>query len=241
MYISHEPTPAAARIAALVAELLPRNPTVQLGIGAVPEAVTVALGEGGLGTVRLVGMGSDHLVRLFDTGALRRSDTFPNSAVTAVELLGTRTILDAAHENPAIGVVSSSTCHDPRWLATLPRLVSVNSALQVDLTGQVSGEGIGGRVLAGVGGSFDFFEGARASDGGLRIVALESTTDGGETSKIVPALGEGSAVSIPRHSVDVVVTEHGVARLAGRSLAERIDGLIGVASPSHRHALADSR
>ncbi len=239
-YHSAPPTDAARQIAAQVVELLPLDPTVQLGLGAVPEAITELLGGAGLGALRMVGMGSDHIVSLFEGGALRRTDTYPEAALTAVELLGTRRLLDFVDDNPSVGVVSSATCHHPLWLASRPRLVSVNSAAEVDLSGQVAAEAVGARPLAGIGGSADFFEGAHLSRGGLRIVALQSETAAG-ASKIVADLAPGTPVALPRHSVDVVVTEHGVAHLAGCSLRERADALVAVAAPRHRAALEQSR
>ena len=228
------------RIAAAAVGLLPKDPTVQLGIGSIPEAVAAGLAEAGLGRLRMVGMACDRFVNLFETGALARRDVVPDPAVASVELMGTRTLFDYADDNPAITVIPSTRCHDPRWLGTLPRFVSINTAVEIDLTGQVGSEMIGGRTVAAIGGSFDFFEGAHWSAGGLRIIALQSTTPDGRISKIVPQLAAGTAVTIPRHSVDAVVTEHGVARLAGLSLAERAEALIAIAAPDHRDALSDS-
>src|SRR5213079_3617493 len=100
-------------------------------------------------------------------------------------------------------------CHDPRWLGAMPRFVSINTAVEIDLSGQVGSEMIGGQTVAAIGGSFDFFEGAHFSAGGLRVIALQSTTPDGRISKIDPQLAAGTAATIPRHTVDVVVTEHG--------------------------------
>lgn len=239
LYHGAPPTPVSDRIAAHVVELLPRDPTLQFGIGAVPEAVTAALAGADLGRISVVGMGSDRLVPLFERGLLTWVGAEP--PVVAVELLGTPDLFELADDNPAVEVVSSTRCHDPRWLATRPRLVSVNSAVAIDLGGQVASDAAGQRVISGVGGSFDFFEGAQWSPGGLRVLALTSMTADGRHSRVVADLGPGASVTIPRHSVDVVVTEHGVARLAGRSLAERADALIAVADPSVRDSLAASR
>jgi acyl-CoA hydrolase len=213
---------------------------VQLGIGSIPEAVAAGLGEAGLGDLRMVGMACDRFVNLFDTGALDPTRVVPDPAVNSVELMGTRLLLDFADRNPAVAVIPSTRCHDPRWLGTLPRFVSINSAVEIDLSGQVGSEMIGGRVVSTIGGSFDFFEGAHYSDGGLRILAMQSTTPDGRITKIVPQLAAGTAVTVPRHTVDYVVTEHGAARLAGKSLRERAEALIAVAAPDHRDALADS-
>jgi acyl-CoA hydrolase len=231
---------ASERIASLIVDLLPRHPTIQLGIGAIPESVAAALARADLGRLRMVGMGSDRVVDLFERDVLRPTDVYPDAALTAVELLGTRLLLDFAHDNPAVGVVPSTTCHDPQWLATLPRLVSVNSAIEMDLSGQVASESVSGRVISGIGGSVDFFEGAHWSEGGMRIIAMQSTTPDGSISKIVPRLAQGTPVTVPRHSVDLVVTEHGVTRLCGRTERERAEALIGLASPAHRDGLAAS-
>jgi acyl-CoA hydrolase len=116
----------------------------------------------------------------------------------------------------------------------------VNSAVELDLRGQVSSESVSGRVIAGVGGSVDFFEGAHWSGGGMRIIAMQSTTPDGSVSKIVPRLAESTPVTLPRHSVDIVVTEQGVTRLAGRTERQRAEALIGLASPAYRDGLAAS-
>lgn len=226
---------AHGRIGELVVGLLPDSPTVQLGVGAVPEAVADAL-VGVAGGVRLVGMAGDGIAGLFDAGALKAGS---GPSVTAVEVMGTAALMRLVDDNPAVEVVSSETVHDPRWIGSHDRFVSVNSALEVDLGGQVALESAGGRTLAGLGGAVDFFEGAHMSARGLRIVALRATDSTGRQSKIVPRLPAGTAVSLARHAVDVVVTEHGVARLTGRSLRERAEALVAVAAPEHRDALAD--
>jgi 4-hydroxybutyrate CoA-transferase len=235
LYRSAPRSEPSDRIAASIVALLPFEATIQLGIGAIPEAVLAAVAEADIGPLRLVGLGSDGLVALWEGGVLERSPAAP--AVTAVEMMGTRTLLDFAHDNPAVAMAASTTCHDPRWLATLPRLVSINSAVEVDLSGQVSSESVRGEVIAGIGGSLDFFEGAMGSPGGLRIIAMLSTTPDGSISKIVPDLAAGTPVTVPRHCVDLVITEHGVASLANKSIRERAEALIAIADPRHRDEL----
>lgn len=215
------------RIAERVVALLPDEPTVQLGIGAVPEAVTEVLA--GVRSLALVGMVGDGVVPLLGSGRLRRP-------VAAVEVLGGPALLAAVDDEPAVEVHPSSVVHDPAWIAAHDRFCSVGSALEVDLTGQVALEGAGGRSLSGLGGAVDFFEGARRSAGGLRVVALAST--GGGRSKVVGRLDPATAVALPRHAVDLVVTEHGVADLRGATLAERAERLLAVADPAHRGELA---
>ncbi len=231
-YATATPTAESARIADLVLDLLPLGATLQVGIGTVSEAVAAALDPSDLRGMQLVGLANDAMAALLEPGRA-------SVRITAVELMGTERLFRAAHDNPAVQMEPSAHVHDPAWLATLPRLVSVCSALQVDLTGQVASEAIEDTLVAGIGGSADFFEGAHLSESGLRIVALPSTTTRG-ASRIVRRLGASTPVTLPRHSVDAVVTEYGVAWLRGRTLRERGDALMGVAAPEHHRQLAES-
>ena len=220
--------PETARIVRTVLDLLPLGAAVQVGIGAVPEAVAGELAASGERDLRLVGLGVDSMVAALRTPGVR---------LEVAELMGTAALFAAADGNPAVRLLPSRTVHDARWLGGIPRLVSVCSALQVDLSGQVASEAVDGVPLSGIGGSADFSDGARLSPGGLRIVALPATTPAG-ASRISAALGPGTPVTIPRHGVDVVVTEFGAAVLAGRSLRERAEALVAIAHPDHRGALA---
>lgn len=224
------------RVAEHVLALLPDAPTLQLGIGAVPEALTAFLLESDLRGVRFVGMANDAMVPLFEAGVVPWS-TDPRPAVLAAELMGTATLMEFADANPAIVLRQSQISHAPRSLATIPRLVAINSAIEVDLAGQVSAEMVGDRQVSGIGGSADFVEAAFGSDGGLSIVALPSTTPDGNRSRIVRELGS-PLVSLPRHTPDAVVTEHGVAWLRGRTVAERAAAVARVAHPDHRAHLS---
>lgn len=226
------PSETANAIAEHVVGLVRDGATLQLGIGAVPEAVARHIAESDVADLRLVGLLSDAVVPALRSGKVR---TEPGAA-RAVELLGAGDIFEFAHENPAVTMMSSCYVHDPLWLAGQPRLLSVCSALEVDLSGQVASEQVAGRLVSGVGGSADFFEGAGLSAGGRRIVALASTTSSGR-SRIRGELDPSTAVTLPRHSVDVVVTEYGAAELAGRSLAERAEALAWIAHPDHRDDL----
>lgn len=232
-YAMRPPDDAVRRIARTILDLLPDAASLQLGIGAVPEAVIAALTESGTAPAVFVGMGSDGMVDMAEQGLLDG----PGERVAAVELMGTERLMAFADRNPTLGVYPSEKIHDPAVQARRPRFVSINSAVEVDLWGQVNGETIGGAQAAAVGGSMDFFEAGRGSAGGLRIIALPATTRHGR-SRIVARLA--GVVSIPRHSVDVVVTEFGAARLSGRTLRERAEALVGVAHPDHRDALADA-
>jgi acyl-CoA hydrolase len=131
----------------------------------------------------------------------------------------------------------SSTIHNPQVVARLGRFVSINSAIEVDLSGQVNAESLGDRQVAGIGGQFDFVEGAYWAPGGRAIIALPSTGRGGEASRIVARLGAGAKVTTPRYLTDCVVTEFGRADLRGRSLAERARALVAIAHPRFREVL----
>ena len=234
-YHSVQPDHVSRAIARHVLSLLPDRPVLQVGIGAATEAIVSALAEAGVDRLRFVGMGTDAMVDLFERGLLdgRRP------AIQSPDLFGTQRLMRFAHENPVVDVLPSSVAHSPQWLAEHPRLVSVNSAVEIDLSGQVNSEVVAGRQIAGIGGSIDFVEAATQSIGGRRVIALPSTTRDGRGSRIVPRLGANAAVTIPRGMVDFVVTEHGIAQLDGKTLGQRADALIDVAAPQHRQALAD--
>jgi 4-hydroxybutyrate CoA-transferase len=229
------------RIAESIIELLSPRPTLQIGIGHVPEAVVVSLGEAaGLGPLRFVGMATDAMVDLYHRGVIDQGASCPTPAILTSEMLGTEKLMRFGDNNPAIGVYPSSIAHDAAHLGDLERFTAIVSAIEVDLSGQVNSETLAGRPIGAVGGSVDYFEAAMRSPGGSRIIALPSTSSDGSTSRIVPHLGTRTAVTVPRTMVDVVVTEHGVARLAGRSLRERAEALTAIAHPDYRDVLADT-
>lgn len=230
--------PVSRRIADLVLALLPESPTLQLGIGAVPEALVAALAASPGSTFRFAGMGCDAMIPLFESGAIPAGAVLPAPGVFAAELMGTSRLMEYADQHPGIGVFPSGSSHHAPGLGLRDAFVSINSALEVDLWGQVNAEVARGRQYAGVGGSADFFEAAHISAGGLRIIALPATTSAGH-SRIVRRLGTDGVVTIPRHTADIVVTEHGVARLAGATLAERAERLVAIADPNARDELAD--
>lgn len=233
-YAPAPPDATSLTIAGHVLGLLPRDPVLQVGIGAVPEAVLAGLGGADLGRVRFEGMGSDAMVDLFEQGVLEAGEA---DVLRSPELMGSARLMRFAHANPAIGLYPSSSSHDTVRLSGLERLVSINAAIEVDLSGNINIETVRGRPVAGLGGALDFVEAARRSPGGLRVVSLASTSPDGTASRIVPAV---ATVSIPGGSTDTVVTEHGVARLEGLSVRERAEALIAIAHPGHRDALADS-
>jgi 4-hydroxybutyrate CoA-transferase len=153
------------------------------------------------------------------------------------EAMGTRRLFDFVHDNPAVNMESSAFVHDPEVVARLDRFVSINSALEIDLGGQVTAESLGPRQVAGIGGQFDFVLGASRSRGGASVIALPSTGRDGTVSRIVPRLGAGAAVTTPRYLADWVVTEYGAARLRGRGERERAAALIAVAHPGFQGEL----
>ena len=237
VYAADEGNGVTAQIAEHVLGLLPARPTLQLGIGAIPEALTAALLDHECGPLRFAGMATDSMVDLHEAGRLDTTALVPEPAILAAELMGGPRLMAFAHENPLVGVHPSTWSHDALALARLPRFVSINSAIEVDLTGQVNAESVGTRQVSGVGGSVDYVEAAFHSEGGLRIVALPSTTSDGRRSRIVSRLGHGAAVTVLRSTADVVVTEHGVAELRGRTLAERRAAMLRVAHPDLRDDL----
>src|SRR5213592_2439592 len=151
--------------------------------------------------------------------------------------MGTRRLFDFVHDNPLVNMDSSALVHDPETVARLDRFVAINSALEVDLSGQVTAESLGARQVAGIGGQFDFVLGASRSRGGASVIALPSTGRDGAVSRIAARLGHGAAVTTPRFLADWVVTEHGAARLKGRGERERAAALIAVAHPRFREEL----
>jgi len=221
-----------------VAELVPDGATVQVGIGVIPQAVLAALD--GKRDLSLYSLLVDAAVTLSERGALAAGSAAGRGRMDIGEIMGTRRVFDFAHDNPAITMVSSDTLHDPGVVARLDRFVSINSALEVDVTGQVTAESLGGSPVAGIGGQFDFVLGASLAPGGVSIIALPSTGRGGSVSRIVSRLSAGAAVTTPRYLVDWVVTEHGAVRLRGLGERARAAALIAVAHPRFVEELEQS-
>lgn len=219
------------RIVEHVLDLVPEAAWVQLGIGAVPDRVLARLGE-----KRDVNLYSGLLTQgLMDYHAACRHAP----QIVVGELAGDQEFYDWCGRTPAVTMAPTRVTHDVASLAALPRFVSINSAVEIDLQGQSNGETLGALQISGVGGSMDYVEAATMSAGGLSIIALPSTTDDGRHSKIVARLAAGAPVTTPRFAVDVVVTEYGVARLRGKDLFARAEALIAIAHPAFRDALAN--
>lgn len=223
-------------IAALVAALIPDRAVLQVGIGAVPDAILAALSSHrDLGIHS--GMIGDGVVDLVEAGVITNAFKDRNRGVSVTgTLIGTDRLYRFAHRNPLLSMRSIDETHDAAVLAGISGLVSINSAIEVDLTGQVNAEEIGGQHIGAVGGAVDYVRGAHRAPGGRSLIALPATTADGVTSRIVSRLG--GAVSTSRSDVDGVVTEFGVADLRGRSLGERAAAMIGIAHPDFRETLA---
>ncbi|MDR0359157.1 MAG: acetyl-CoA hydrolase [bacterium] len=233
------PGEAERRVGQHVAERVPDGAVLQLGIGSIPEAMCGALREKrDLGVHS--GMITDGVADLMEAGVItnRRKAIDPGATVTGV-LLGGPRLFDFAHRNPAIQMRPATYTHGASVLARLERFVSVNTAVEVDLTGQVNAEVAGSLHVGAVGGAVDYVRGAAASAGGTAIIALPSTARGGSVSRIVARLGAG-VTSTARSDTDLVVTEYGVAELWGRSLRERACSLIRIAHPDFRAELEEA-
>jgi acyl-CoA hydrolase len=222
-----------------VAALVPDGATVQVGVGAIPQAVLEALdGHRDLGLHSLlVDAGVGLVERGVVTGAARR---LRRGRLDIGEVMGTRRVFDFVHDNPLVNMEPSGWTHDPAVIASFDRFVAVNSAVEVDLTGQITAETVGGRQVAGIGGQFDFVLGASRSRGGVSIVALPSTGRNGAVSRIVARLSPGAAVTTPRYLPHWVVTEFGAARLGAQGTRQRATALIAVAHPRFREELERS-
>jgi acyl-CoA hydrolase len=219
-----------------VASLVENGATLQMGIGSVPDAVLAALaGHRDLGVH--TEMFSDGVIDLVDrgviTGACKRSH--PGKLVAAF-LLGSRRLYDFVHDNPQVVMLGVDYVNDTATIRRNPRVTAINSAIEIDLTGQVVADSIGTRQYSGVGGQMDFIRGAALSQDGRPIIALPSTTRRGE-SRIVPLIKPGAGVVTTRAHVHFVVTEYGVANLYGLSLRQRARALIDVSHPDHREGL----
>ena len=221
---------AAIRIARHAATVIPDGVTIQAGVGRVPEAVLRGLTEK-RGLAIHSGLIGDSTLHLLRSGALRA-----DNPVTAGVAIGTRALYDAISD-PEFTFRPPSFTHDIAVLSRIDGFVTVNSAIEVDLEGQAHAEATSGGYISGPGGASDFAAGARGK-GGLRMVVLPSTAAKGAVSRIVNVSDATGPVSLGRFDIDLVVTEHGIADLRGKSRDARRSALIAVADPSHRGALA---
>jgi 4-hydroxybutyrate CoA-transferase len=225
-------------IADHVAALVTDGATIQIGIGAVPQAILEAL-EGHMDLGVHSGMLCDGMARLAAAGVLTGArKTLDPHKLAAGEILGTEPLFAFVDGNPSVLMLPATLSHGLDYLRGQANFVGINSALEVDLTGQVNAEWLDGRQVSGLGGSFDFVEAALYAPGGVSILALTSTAARGTASRIVSRLAAGTAVTTPRHCVDYVVTEYGVADLRAKTLRERAAALAAVAHPAFREGLS---
>ena len=220
----------------LIARLVPDGATLEVGIGGITDAALAALmGKRDLGVHS--GTIGDGVVALVEAGVVtnRKKPVDTGLTVTA-GVMGTMRAYRWAHRNEGLRLRSPRHTHNAAVMAAIPNFIGINTALEVDLTGQMNAETAGGKSIGMIGGHADFMAGCALSEGGMGIVALASTAKGGRLSRVVPRLGDG-VVTTARGFADVVVTEHGIAELRGRSVSERARALIAIAHPDFRRAL----
>lgn len=230
------PTEIASRIASHCAELVDNGATLQVGIGAIPDAVLRSLTNH-----RQLGvhteMFSDALIPLIQQGIVTNEHKRKHRGKTVSSfLVGSRKLYDFVDDNPSIAVLGIDYVNDTAVIRTNPKVTAINSAIEVDITGQVCSDSIGTYHYSGVGGQMDFMRGAALSEGGKPIIALPSATSKGE-SRIVSFLKPGAGVVTTRAHAHYVVTEYGVAYLYGQNMRQRAKALIQIAHPNHREAL----
>jgi acyl-CoA hydrolase len=224
------------RIGRAVAALVEDGATLQMGIGGIPDAVLAHLRHHkGLGVH--TEMFSDGLVPLVNAGVVTNEHKrVERGKIVTTFVLGSRAVYDFVDDNPFVAFKDVSWVNDTSVIRKNPKVVAINSAIEIDLTGQVCADSIGTLQYSGIGGQMDFMRGASLSEGGKPIIALPATTSKG-LSRIVPVLKSGAGVVTTRGHVQYVVTEHGVVNLYGKGLQERAELLTGLAAPEHREAL----
>ena len=233
---SAKTTPAELQIGKNVAELIEDGSTLQVGIGSIPDAVLKSLfGHKNLGMH--TEMFSDGVVDLFEKDIINniKKKIHPNKLVTSFAL-GTNKLYNYVNDNPAIAFLDIDYVNDPHVISRNPKVVAINSAVEVDLTGQVCADSIGTYQYSGIGGQMDFMRGAALSEGGKPIIAITSRTNKG-LARIVPYLKQGAGVVTTRGHIHYVVTEYGVAYLYGKNLRQRAKLLIDIAHPDDRDFL----
>jgi len=224
------------KIGQYCAELVDDGATLQMGIGAIPNAVLQSLGNHkdlGIHTE----MFSDGVIDLVEQGVItNKKKAIHPEKIVAGFVMGSRRLYDFVDDNPMIAMLDIAYVNDTAVIRRNPKVTAINSAVEVDITGQVCADSIGTYHYSGVGGQMAFIRGASLSAGGKPIIALPSTTGKGE-SKIVPHLKQGAGVVTTRAHVHYVVTEYGIANLYGKNLRERAQELIKIAHPDHREGL----
>jgi len=238
--VTHPPPDDVSRaIGRWVSTLVEDGATLQIGIGSIPDAILESLAEKhdlGLHTEML----SDGTLALIQSGVINNSrKTLHPGKIIASFVMGTQRLYDFVDDNPLVELHPNDYVNDPFIIAQNERMVAINAAIEVDLTGQVCSDSLGHLFYSGIGGQVDFIRGAARSKGGRPIIALPSTADDGKISRIVSQLKPGAGVVTSRGDVHYVVTEYGVADLYGRSARQRAMALIGITHPDYRHELLD--
>lgn len=236
-HVTESPGEVESAIGAQVAALVEDGATLQMGIGAIPDAVLRRLGDKhdlGIHTE----MFSDGVLDLVEAGVItnRRKKVHPGRIVTSF-VVGSERLYRFVDDNPLVEFHPCDRTNDTALIRKNDKVVAINSAIEIDLTGQVVADSIGHRIYSGIGGQMDFIRGAALSPGGKPVIALPSTAAGGQASRIVPAIRPGAGVVTTRGHVHWVVTEYGAVNLFGRSLRQRAEALIGIAHPDMRAEL----
>ncbi len=235
-HISPIPTETESKIGDYVASLIENKSTLQMGIGNIPNAVLSRLTNHkdlGLHTE----MFSDGVIDLILKDVINSNYKGVNQGrALATFLMGSKRLYDYVDDNPFVEMRESDYTNNVSLIMKNPRMVSINSAIEVDVTGQVCADSIGTRLYSGVGGQMDFIRGASLSEGGKAIIALPSVTKNG-ISRIVPSLKPGAGVVTTRAHVHYIITEHGIANLYGKTIKERVKALVNIAHPDHREAI----
>jgi acyl-CoA hydrolase len=236
-HLAEPESAVSARIGELVADLVEDGSCLQLGIGAIPDAVLARLAnkkELGIHSE----MFSDGVIPLMEGGVItnRHKAVFPGRSIASF-LSGSRKLFDFVDDNPLVELHSCDRTNDTALIRRNDKTVAINSALEIDLTGQVCADSIGHRIYSGIGGQMDFVRGAALSRGGKPVLALPSTAAGGKISRIVAELAPGAGVVTTRGHVHWVVTEYGAVSLQGKTLRERAEALVQIAHPDFRPEL----
>ncbi len=236
---SKPPSNIEKKIGGYIADLIEDGSTIQLGIGGIPNAITAFIMERkdlGIHTEMVV----DGMVDLIKAGVVtnKKKTLHPGKTIGAFAL-GTQKLYDFLDRNEDVGMYRGHYTNDPYVIAKNRKMISVNTALQVDILGQVCSQSIGTRQFSGTGGQLDTHRGAQMSEGGRGIIALRSTAKNGSISTIVPTLAPGAGVTVPSQDVDTIITEYGVAELRGKCVRDRMEALIGIAHPNFRDWIRD--
>ena len=225
------------RVGEHCAELVPNGATLQMGIGAIPAAVANALADKrdlGIHTEMM----TDVVHELVEAGVVTGAAKEINAGkVVATFMMGSPRLYEWVNDNPMVEMRPTEYTNDTAVIRRFKKMVAINSAIEVDITGQVCADSTGAKMYSGVGGQMDFIRGAALADDGRAIICLPSTTANGTVSRIVPYLRQGAGVVTTRAHIETIVTEHGIAEMHGRSIPERVRQLIAIAAPQFREEL----